>query len=69
MWDVEGAVRTQKSWNGYAIHPGHVSYNVIAALARRSSNWNPDFDRSQIPKMRRIMYDIVHTLLGVTIKP
>lgn len=72
-WDCEGELSTRhKAWRTYSggeMYPGHLSYAAIAALINRKSNWNDDFDRGQIPKMKQIMYDIVHSTMGIKIKP
>lgn len=70
VWDCDGPVSTRTNafrtyYSTNDMYPGHLSYAAIAALLGRASNWNSVFDRMQIPKMKQIMYDIVHMNLGV----
>lgn len=58
VWDVEGdeAAKTDKIWNeDYPRYPGSISLKAMNRLAAEKTCWNPTFNRTQIPLMRRIM--------------
>lgn len=57
VWDVEGdeAAKTDKVWRWYPRHPGSISLKALNCLTAKRACWNPTFDRTQIPLMRKIM--------------
>lgn len=58
VWDVEGdeSAKTDKVWNEYyPRHPGFISLKAMNRLSSKREYWNHKFDRTQIPRMRRIM--------------
>lgn len=57
MWDVKGDVpaKSDKAWYWCPRHPGSISLNALNRLTAKKIGWNRAFDRTQIPRMRRIM--------------
>jgi len=58
LWDSESEVYTSNGerWKGwYVLAEGNISMSAIEVLANHRSNWNPTFDRKQIPRLLQIM--------------
>ena len=58
IWDCSGSTKASKvkNWQGiFPILEGTISLDAISKLNKQPSNWNSVYDRSQTPKMYKLM--------------
>ncbi len=52
--DSRGVVMAHSCFDGMPVHRGRLTREELKSIANTPGHWNPQFDRKQIPKMKKI---------------